>query len=119
MENHFSYFSTPLHIVSDRGVSFTSYEFGEFTEKYGIQHIQIATSTPRANGQIERVNRDLTTMLSKLSLLINKWDKVLGAVEFAINNSVSRSTESFILLFGVSQNDFNDHIRNFFESQTN
>ncbi|XP_063920594.1 uncharacterized protein LOC135135466 [Zophobas morio] len=61
-----------------------------------IQHIKVATGSPKSNGQIERINRDLTPMLSKLAILTNK----------STGNSPS------VLLFGISQNDPSDPLRN-------
>ena len=56
---------------------------------------------------MERVNRVITSMLSKLSEPIehSDWAKVLNRVEFAINNSVNQSTQETPsdLLFGVRQ----------------
>lgn len=113
LKTYFRYYSVPFRIISDRGSCFTSLEFQNFVEDYGIVHVKVATGTPEANGQIERVNRDLTPILSKLSDLSNKSDKVLPDVEFAINNSYCRSigNSASKLLFGVNQRDKNDAIR--------
>lgn len=50
-------YSRPLRIISDRGTSFTSREFEEFIKEQNIKHIKIATASPQANGQVERINR--------------------------------------------------------------
>jgi transposase InsO family protein len=115
LEDYFSHYSVPVRIVSDRGSCFTSYEFDDFIKKHNITHVKIATASPKSNGQIERVNRDLTSMLAKLSKLKNKWHTALTKVEFAMNNSFSRSTKSSAskLLFGVDQRDHNDSLRNY------
>jgi len=66
----------------------------------------VATATPRANGQVERLNRCITTMLAKKAVALNKWDKVLN------NMSCTSTGEApSKLLFGVHQggsikNDF-------------
>lgn len=111
LEDYFSHYSVPVRIVSDRGSCFTSYEFDDFIKK----HVKIATASPKSNGQIERVNRNLTPMLAKLSKLKNKWHTALTKVEFAMNNSFSRSTKSSAskLLFGEDQRDHNDSLRNY------
>jgi transposase InsO family protein len=117
LEDYFSHYSVPVRIVSDRGSCFTSHEFDDFIKKHNITHVKIATASPKSNGQIERVNRDLTPMLVKLSKLKNKWHThtALTKVEFAMNNSFSRSTKSSAskLLFGVDQRDHNDSLRNY------
>ena len=94
-------------IVSDRGSAFTSEEFSSFVNEYDAQHIKIATGSPQANGKIERVNRVLNSMLSKLTDIDaqKKWYKVLGDAEYAINNTINKSTGETTsrLLFGVEQ----------------
>lgn len=52
--------------MSDRGSCFTSSDFKNFLEENDIQHIKIATFSPEANGQVERVNRSLGPMIAKL-----------------------------------------------------
>ncbi|KAK9719650.1 hypothetical protein QE152_g22505 [Popillia japonica] len=58
-------------------------------------------------------------MVSKLSGDPTKWDEVLDKVEFAMNNTVCRSTGNLpsTLLFGVNQTgDTNDMLRVYLES---
>lgn len=101
-------------MISDRGTSFTSNSFKAFVEEYSIEHVLIATHTPRANGQIERCNRVITPMLAKVCESPDKWDQVLHKVEFAMNNTVHRSlgdTPSKVL-FGMNQlGEVNDHLK--------
>jgi len=70
-------------------------------------NIRVATCAPQANGQVERVNRVLTPMLGKLSILINQadWYKLINKVEHSFNNSVHSSTlkTPSMILFGVDQ----------------
>lgn len=105
LTNYFRHYSQPIKLISDRGTGFTSNLFEEFLEKRGIQHILIATGTPRANGQIERFNRDITPVLAKITPELHKWDTVLDRVEFAFNNTFCRSIKNTPsrLLFGVDQ----------------
>lgn len=117
LTDYFSNYSKPLRIISDRGAAFTSNEFQNFVEEQGITHIKIATGVPRANGQIERINRDLTPMLGKLTEIKDRWDETLPMVEFAINNTISRSVQTApaVLLFGVVQRDPYDNVRNYIQ----
>ncbi|EZA50993.1 hypothetical protein X777_10520 [Ooceraea biroi] len=58
-------------------------------------------------------------MLAKLSEQPNRWEKVLGAVEFALNNSVCRSARETPsrLLFGINQlGEISDSLRLVLES---
>lgn len=104
LTTYFHTFSRPLRIVSDRGTCFTSKEFADFVDKLNIQHIKIASASPQSNGQAERMNRIITPMLAKISEP-DAWNKHLLEVEFAMNNTLSRSTgfSPGKLLFGVEQ----------------
>jgi len=93
--------------VTDRGTCFTSGEFQDFLRENEIKHIKVATGSPQANGQVERVNRTLIPMLRKLSYesMGRPWHGVLSEVEYAINNSICRTTgyAPSRLLFGIDQ----------------
>lgn len=107
LEKYFSYYSRPRRIIADRGTAFKSIEFGQYVADRNIQHIKNAVASPQANGQVERVNRILVRMLSKLTEPVRQsdWSKLLTKVEYAINNSIHSSTgqSPSMLLFGVSQ----------------
>jgi len=107
LSQYFQNYSRPRVIISDRGSAFTSHEFEEFMKEHKITHIKIATGSPQANGQVERINRILSPMLAKLSDNENskQWYKILEQAEFAINNTVNRSTGKTPcqLLFGADQ----------------
>lgn len=110
LEKYFEYYDRPRRIISDRGSCFTSGEFSNFMSKLNIQHVQTATCAPQANGQVERVNRVIKAMLGKITTPVDNsdWVKKLKDVQFAINNTVSRSTGESpnMLLFGVQQRGF-------------
>ncbi|XP_055920765.1 uncharacterized protein LOC129952277 [Eupeodes corollae] len=83
-----------------------------------IQHVKVATHSPQSNGQVERLNRIITPMLAKECEASSNsgWDKHLDKVEFAINNSVNRSTgfAPSTLLFGRNQKgEFCDKVREY------
>lgn len=107
LKKYFEYYGRPARIVSDRGTCFTSLEFGEFLLNNNIDHVKVAVASPQANGQVERMNRTLTGILAKLSEPMQHadWVKQLHVVEFAFNNTVSRSIQNTpsMLLFGVNQ----------------
>lgn len=104
---HFSNYSRPRTIISDRGTAFSSGEFKEFCKENNVQHISTATHSPKANGQVERVNRVLGPMISKLINNDEKryWYVVISEIEFAINNTQHKTTNETPskLLFGVEQ----------------
>lgn len=60
-------FGNPKRIISDRGAAFTSGEFEDYCQSEGVKHQLITAGVPRANGQVERVNRTLIPLLTKLS----------------------------------------------------
>lgn len=107
LQRYFEYYSRPNRIISDRGTCFTANEFSEFVSKNNIEHVKISVQSPQSNGQIERMNRDLKNMLSKLaeSATHADWRTKLMQVEYAFNNTNHTSTQvsPSILLFGVEQ----------------
>lgn len=114
LTDYFRAYSKPRRVISDRGTAFTSALFTEFLKSEGIDHVLIAVGTPRANGQVERLNKTITPMIAKLCDLPEKWDRVLGKVEFACNNTVSRATNNTPsqLLFGIDQiGEIHDYIK--------
>ncbi|XP_037931269.1 uncharacterized protein K02A2.6-like [Teleopsis dalmanni] len=107
-------FGSPARIISDRGAAFTSNAFIEFVNTNGIEHILTTTGVPRGNGQIERVNRTISAVISKLSSAEPKeWYKYVSNVQKAINSSIHSSTKStpFVLMFEVRmRNGIDDQV---------
>lgn len=107
LKKYCDYYGRPNRIVSDRGRCFTSDEFSKYLAESNIRHTLVATASPQANGQVERVHRVLTGMLAKVTEPVQhaNWTPMLQRVEFAINNSVHQTTKSTPseLLFGVRQ----------------
>lgn len=79
-------------IVTDRGTAFTSKAFKDFCEENSIQHIQNAVRTPRANGQIERINQNINTYLRTTTVEAKKWDATLHKLQWAINTQLNNTT---------------------------
>jgi transposase InsO family protein len=97
-------FGNPRRIVSDQGSAFTSHDFKEYCKDEGIEHTTIVTGVPRGNGQIERVNRTLIPLLTKLTIPNPaEWHKYVEKAQRYLNNVPSRSTgmSPFYLLFGT------------------
>ncbi|XP_011883963.1 PREDICTED: uncharacterized protein LOC105571101 [Vollenhovia emeryi] len=115
-------YSRPRRLISNRGICFTSEVFKEFVRSETIEHVLVAVSTPRANGQVERYNRMITPMLAKLCEAPSRWDRVLDKIEFSINNTVCRVTGETPtrLLFGIEQRGpANDSLREIIERNVN
>ena len=107
LKQYFENYSKPYRIVSDRGTCFTSKVFREFLEQENIVHVLNATASPQANGQIERYNRTVIPILSKMvSDKKQQWDKLLANVEMVMNNTWNRAIKDIPskLLFGIVQN---------------
>lgn len=125
------YFGNPIQIISDKGSAFTSQEFKEYCESEEIKHLPVTTALPRANGQVERLNRTILSVLSKLTIdEPDKWYKYIGRLQQIINSSFHRSigTTPFELLFSTklrSKNDFRlkelleEELRDQFQSERN
>ncbi|XP_036145206.1 uncharacterized protein LOC105831336 isoform X1 [Monomorium pharaonis] len=123
LEQYFYNYSSPTTIISDRGRCFCSKEFDNFILDHDIKHIKVATASPQANGQAERVNRVIQPMLAKLvdSRDRKNWYKVLPQIEYALNNVPHKSTGDTPshLLFGTNQRmKPADNVREYLESQS-
>lgn len=123
LKEYFSYYSKPLRIVSDRGTCYTSEMFKEFCSEHDIQHVLIASGSPQANGQVERYNRTIKAMLSKMMHEKGQnWNTFLSKIQFCINNTLNRTIKNTpsTILFGLNQHgDTNDYLRLILESENN
>lgn len=97
-------FGNPRRIITDRGTAFTANLFKEFCEKEDIEHILCTTGVPRANGQIERINRIVIGSLAKLTMNNPEdWFSSVATIQRYLNTSYQRSiqTTPFELMFGL------------------
>ncbi|GFW16401.1 retrovirus-related Pol polyprotein from transposon 17.6 [Trichonephila clavipes] len=98
-------------IISDRISAFTSKLFNDYCDEENIQHLQIATGVPQGNGQVERIHRTLSPVLTKLSLDDStKWYKYVDRLQRILNSTISRSTKwtPFELLVGIKMRNKED-----------
>lgn len=106
-----SVFGNPQRIISDRGSAFTSNEFADFCSHNNIEHIAITTGIPRGNGQIERVNTSIISILTKLCQQTPKnWYKHLNEVQMVLNGTYQRAigTTPFEVLMGTKMRTKSD-----------
>jgi len=111
LRNIFSEYGNPSTIVSDRGTAFTSKEFEAFISETLINHRLVAVAAPWANGLVERVNRFLKNLLTKLSSSLTEWKSKLHEAQYIINNtyhSVVKSSSSK-LMFGFDLKNHKDY----------
>jgi transposase InsO family protein len=87
-----STYGSPFRIITDKGTAFTAKKFRQFCEAHQIHHVEVAVATPRANGQVERLNRSVLNALSTTSKSEDTWDAVVNKVQFAINNTINKTT---------------------------
>lgn len=101
----------PRKMISDQGTCYTSQLFERFCEERGIEHINISTRHPQANGQCERVNR---TLVPLVAISVERpdskdWDHDIKRIQRDLNAAVNKTTGKcpFELLYGYSPR-FND-----------
>lgn len=97
-------FGNPFRIIADKGGAFRSKTLETYCEDNGIVRHLITTGVPRGNGQVERLNRVIIGMLTKMSINDPKqWFKYVSRLQSTINSTTTRSTgmTPFELLVGV------------------
>jgi hypothetical protein len=93
----------PKSILSDRDPRFTAHFWTAFWKKLGTSLAMSTAYHPETDGQTERANRTLETMLrSCVDFEQRNWDELLPVVELAINSAKQASTghSPFFLLYG-------------------
>lgn len=94
MEQQQIIFGSPRRIVTDRGAAFTANDFETYCQTNDIDHVLITTGVPRGNGQIERLNSIIISVLTKMSLQEpKKWFKHLPSpsVQMVLNSTYQRA----------------------------
>lgn len=97
-------FGNPSRVITDRGSAFTGSVFENFCKEEKIEVVHATTGVPRGNGQVERIQRIIISVLSKLSIDDpTKWFKHTDRVQQFINKTYQRAigTTPFELFFGV------------------
>ncbi|UYV74593.1 hypothetical protein LAZ67_12000211, partial [Cordylochernes scorpioides] len=97
-------FGNPRRIITDQGTAFTSNDFKEYCKEESIEHCCITTGVPRGNGQVERINCTIVSVLTKLSIINpQEWHKHVRKLQKALNSTHQRSIRMspFELLVGV------------------
>ncbi|RWS04750.1 hypothetical protein B4U79_15090, partial [Dinothrombium tinctorium] len=84
----------PDRIVTDRGTAFKNGLFEDFCRRLQIELIFTSTCNPRANGQVERLNRTIVPMIASRCVKDDgrDWDEHVTETAIAINSRVNRST---------------------------
>ncbi|XP_053968268.1 uncharacterized protein K02A2.6-like [Anastrepha ludens] len=115
-------FGAPHRIISDKGLAFTSTAFKDWCQTEKVEHVLTTSGVPRGNGQVERLNRVVINVISKLSAdRTEAWYKYVGKVQRVINSTINKSTKypPFEIMFGVKMKTPMDvNINNMVESET-
>jgi transposase InsO family protein len=64
-EDIFVRFSVPKELVTDGGPPFTSHKFEALLRKYHVLHRTASPYHPQSNGQVERTNKVIESILTK------------------------------------------------------
>lgn len=67
LKEYFGAYSRPKRIIDDQGTCFTSVEFEKNLKDSNIEQVKNLVASPQSNGQVERVNRVIKSMLAKLT----------------------------------------------------
>jgi hypothetical protein len=58
-------FGVPQAIITNHGIHFHNFMMSKLTDKLGLRHEKSTPYYPRANGQVEAINKVITTMLRR------------------------------------------------------
>jgi transposase InsO family protein len=96
LQNIMCIFGVPSRLITDRGSAFTSRTFKIFCETYAIRHVLNAVATPRSNGQCERYNKTIVTMLATTSVESEGelWDTHVKNLQSALNTAFNKGINS-------------------------
>ena len=98
-------YGVPLTLHSDQGANLNSEVITSLCKQLGIERTRTTAYHPQSNGQVERFNRTLESMLSKVVSENQKdWDIHLPKVLFAYRTSIHESTgfSAFFVTYGWS-----------------
>lgn len=88
-----SRYGIPRQIHSDQGRQFESNLFQELCQKLGMKKTRTTPYHPQGDGLVERLNRTIEDMLSKVISKNQKdWEEYLPLVMYAYRSSVQEST---------------------------
>lgn len=95
-------YGCPTIVISDNGTEFAG-EFAELMKDCGIEHRHSSPGHPQTNGLTERMNRTISTALSR-EVAVNgeDWDTFLPRVLLGLRSAMQASTRysPYYLLFG-------------------
>ncbi|KAE8184057.1 hypothetical protein CF336_g7941 [Tilletia laevis] len=103
LERVYPYTGLPQRIISDRDVRFTSEFWQTLVKKLDIQHSMSTAYHPQTDGQVERLNQQLATLLRHtVALDQHDWAERLPSAMMAYNQTIHETTKQrpYLLVFG-------------------
>ena len=93
VDNIITRYTTPKILLSDLGKEFIGKVFRETCQILGIKRLYTTGYHPQTNGQVERMNRTISGVLTPfINEFQNNWDELLPLALCCIRNSVSKAT---------------------------
>uniref|UniRef100_A0A8R1EB09 RNA-directed DNA polymerase n=1 Tax=Caenorhabditis japonica TaxID=281687 RepID=A0A8R1EB09_CAEJA len=84
-------FGTPKLLVTDQGTNYTSNLFRDMLKTMQVEHRMSTPHHHQANGQVERANQTIETMLRQCEVK-NDWDREIHTLVHAYNNAHNATT---------------------------
>ncbi len=111
----FARYGYPEAIHSNQGPQFTSQLFRQLQAALGIRIMDTTGYNPKSNGQVERMHRDLNTVLRALVADHGdpyNWEDLLPSALFTLRTAICRSTglAPYQILFGRDCSSLIDNI---------
>ena len=104
-----SEYGAPKILQSDNGKEFVNELMSAIVSLYGIDQRLITAYHPRANGLVERMNKEVSRNLKKLvDSAYEKWEEYLPTIQMSLNNRFLRRINGtpFELMHGREFNKF-------------
>ena len=95
-------YGVPHEMISDNGTHFQA-ECAELLQKYHIKHHRSSPYRPQTNGAVESANKNVKTIIEKMTKNYNDWPSKLHFALWGYRTSVRTSTGAtpFSLVYGV------------------
>src|ERR1700733_14207204 len=104
----------PKIIQSDQGTEFINKVMKEMINLYGVEQRFITAYNPRADGLVERKNKEVSKLIKKyMDGSTQHWQQWLPLIQLSMNSAVTvrTGTAPFALMFARPLNDSEDYTK--------